>query len=147
MAQSVSLHDHTTGKTGARHYFEFSERRFNPGSTTDWTICATATIFGLLDCAADSPLLDPRFRYQLNIICRLSDNITNHYPAECPYDITDKIAISEHDYSIYIEAQLGVGDDGNEPVVLPEPQGPGEDIGGFDPEIKDWDDVVVPVPI
>lgn len=147
MAQSVSLHNRTSGRTEVRHYFEFSQRGFYPGSDTDGTIQASASVFGLPGCVVDSPRVDPGFRCHLNIIYRLSDNVTNHYPPECPYDITDKISISAEDYTIHITAELGLSGEGDEPIVLPKPQGGGDDIGGFDPEIKDWEDVVVPLPI
>lgn len=106
------------------HEFVLNDRRFDPGSTRDGTIGKELATFGLHE--------SDDIQYLLNMEFVLING--EKYPITL--DVTDGLRVTQDVHEIiHIEAE----------IELPEVIGNGD--GAFDPNLEEWDDIEIDIPM
>lgn len=118
----------TNSSLTAAHAFILNNRKFDPGSDSDGTITASFLSFGLVgDGTGDS-----RYYLDVNFV------LINGEDHPLTFDVTDLISV---DVSLSLQLTLNLDLE----IVLPEVVG--EEGGGFNTDISEWEDEVVDIPI
>lgn len=108
--------------------FILNQRVFDPGSDSDGTIKASFLSFGMLgDGNAAS-----RYYLDINFV------LINGEPYPLTFDVTDLITV---DISLNLQLSLNL----NLEIELPEVIG--DEGGGFNPDVGEWEDEIVDIPI
>lgn len=109
---------------GVDQHFILNERKFDAGSTTDGTISKTIKSFGLRENQQETYKLLMNFK------------LVNGDLHPILIDVTNKIEqLADLKYRIQVSCSL------------PDVPGVGEGDSGFDPDVEDWDNIEVDVPM
>ena len=108
--------------------FILNQRVFDPGSDSDGTIKASFLSFGMLGDGNTSS----RYYLDINFV------LINGEPYPLTFDVTDLITV---DISLNLQLSLNI----NLEIELPEVIG--DEGGGFNPDVGDWEDEIVDIPI
>ena len=108
--------------------FILNQRVFDPGSDSDGTIKASFLSFGMLGDGNTSS----RYYLDINFV------LINGEPYPLTFDVTDLITV---DISLNLQLSLNL----NLEIELPEVIG--DEGGGFNPDVGEWEDEIVDIPI
>lgn len=108
--------------------FILNQRVFDPGSYSDGTIKASFLSFGMLGDGNTSS----RYYLDINFV------LINGEPYPLTFDVTDLITV---DISLNLQLSLNL----NLEIELPEVIG--DEGGGFNPDVSEWEDEIVDIPI
>ena len=108
--------------------FILNQRVFDPGSDSDGTIKASFLSFGMLGDGNTSS----RYYLDINFV------LINGEPYPLTFDVTDLITV---DISLNLQLSLNI----NLEIELPEVIG--DEGGGFNPDVGEWEDEIVDIPI
>mgnify|MGYP003549201492 FL=1 len=108
--------------------FILNQRVFDPGSDSDGTIKASFLSFGMLGDGNTSS----RYYLDINFV------LINGEPYPLTFDVTDLITV---DISLNLQLTLNL----NLEIELPEVIG--DEGGGFNPDVGEWEDEIVDIPI
>ena len=108
--------------------FILNQRVFDPGSYSDGTIKASFLSFGMLGDGNTSS----RYYLDINFV------LINGEPYPLTFDVTDLITV---DISLNLQLSLNI----NLEIELPEVIG--DEGGGFNPDVGEWEDEIVDIPI
>ena len=112
----------------AAHAFILNNRKFDPGSDSDGTITASFLSFGLVGDTDE----EKRYYLDINFV------LINGEDHPLTFDVTDLISV---DVSLSLQLTLNLDLE----IVLPEVVG--EEGGGFNTDISEWEDEAVDIPI
>lgn len=110
--------------------FILNQRVFDPGSDSDGTIKASFLSFGMLGDGNTSS----RYYLDINFV------LINGEPYPLTFDVTDLITV---DISLNLQLSLNL----NLEIELPEVIGDEGGGGGFNPDVSEWEDEIVDIPI
>lgn len=112
----------------ASQAFILNSREFDPGSDSDGTIKASFLSFGLVGDGK----LDSQYFLDINFV------LVNGESFPMRFDVTDLIEV---DVSLSLKLTLNMAMEIELPEVV------GEDTGGFNTDINEWEDEVVDIPM
>ena len=110
--------------------FILNQRVFDPGSDSDGAIKASFLSFGMLGDGNTSS----RYYLDINFV------LINGEPYPLTFDVTDLITV---DISLNLQLSLNI----NLEIELPEVIGDEGGGGGFNPDVSEWEDEIVDIPI
>lgn len=110
------------------HSFILNHRVFDPGSDSDGTIQASLLAFGMLGDGNN----DAKYYLDINFV------LINGEPYPLTFDVTDLIYID-----VTLDLQLTI----NLNLEIELPEVIGEEGGGFDTDVTEWEDEIIDIPM
>lgn len=125
------------------HAFILNNRTWDPGSTKDGTVSAAFNTFGVIPDGVT------RSDGKNGLILDIDFNLTDGSSFPVSFDVTDAVEYTEVQVGLDLSIQLNVMLTLDIEIELPTVIG-GDDEdpeGGFSPDVSDWDDKEVPLPL
>lgn len=131
--EGVFLSTKSTSIYSTTQMFTFSERTFYEGSSENGYMKGYFNCFGLRERAEGEDISGYTLSFRSVLIDGSEYNLDR--------DVSHNISEVEIEIGIQLEVSLGTGAESDDPIVIPDVQG----SGGWDINIGEWEDVIIPV--
>lgn len=132
----VYLWDGTPLSTSVTHKLTYTERTFNPGSTTDGELVGHFYSFGLHDSYSTI-----HSGYMMDFRAVLPDGSTYSVIRS----LNDQVRESEQEYTVNFEIDVGFGGGADPPIEIPDVEPPPDESGGWQVSVGEWAEEVIQI--